>query len=295
MPPHSAPASVIDRVRLAAMDARWFQIFGQGTILLIGIGARGFDVSALQLFAVAATALGVQWVGSALNAIRFDWKSPLITTLSLALLLRANDLWPLMLAAAIGIGSKFAIRLNGKHLFNPANAGIVAVLLMTDAAWTSAGQWGSAPWFAAVIAALGALVTFRARRLDVPLVFLGSYAAILISRALWLGDPLEIPTLRLLSAELILFAFFMISDPKTTADDWRLRAGLSIATALLAYVLQFHFFIADGLFYAPFILTLVRALTGLADRGQRYEWGAEPARLSLRRPLRPKRRAAPAE
>ena len=94
-------------------DARYFQIFGQALILAIGLFAREFQISALQMAAVAATCLAAQWFGSFLNAIRFDWKSAAITALSLSLLLRSDHLWPLMAAAAIGIGSKFAIRRQG--------------------------------------------------------------------------------------------------------------------------------------------------------------------------------------
>ncbi|MEQ8937000.1 MAG: RnfABCDGE type electron transport complex subunit D, partial [Amphiplicatus sp.] len=216
-----------------------------------------------------------------LNAMRFDWRSPLITTLSLSLLLRSDAVLPLMLAATIAIGSKFAIRLYGKHIFNPANAGIVAMLLFTDAAWTTTGQWGTALWFAIFIAIAGSFVTWRASRLDVPLIFLGAYAALVFGRAFYLGDPLSIPLLRLENGALILFAFFMISDPKTTPDGAIGRAAFATGAATLAFVLQFNFFIADGLFYALFVLTLIRPLLDWLNPASRYEWGTPPAPVRL--------------
>jgi len=278
-------------------DARWFQIGGQATILAVGFLARDFNVTAAQIAAALTTAMLVQWLGSKLHAGRFDWKSPLISTLSLALLLRSNDIWPFALAAAIAIGSKFAVRRDNVHIFNPANIGIVAALLLSNDVWTSVGQWGTAPWFALFIAALGALVCWRASRLDVPVLFLGVYAGLVLARALYLGDPLGIPALRLSSAELFLFAFFMISDPKTTPDDGRWRAVFIFASATLAYVMQFHFFIEDGLFFAPAILAAVRALTGLGFSGERYEWGRPPAIWRIRWPLKQptKPQIAPAE
>ncbi|MEQ1929559.1 MAG: RnfABCDGE type electron transport complex subunit D [Parvularculaceae bacterium] len=270
-------------------DARYFQMFGQALILAIGLFAREFQISALQMAAVAATCLAAQWFGSFLNAIRFDWKSAAITALSLSLLLRSDQLWPLMAAAAIGIGSKFAIRRQGGHIFNPANLGIVVMLLATDVVWTSTGEWGSALWYAALIAALGALSTWRARRLDVPLVFLGVYGGLLLVRALYLGDPLAIPALRLTNAALILFAFFMISDPKTTPEDPRRRALFVALAAALAYVMQFHFFNSDGIFIAPFIVALVALAIPQKNGADRFEWGAPP-RFWFRTPVR-----APAE
>lgn len=165
------------------------------------------------------------------------------------------------------------LRLNGKHLFNPANIGIVAVVLLTDAAWTTPGQWGTAVWFAALLAGVGLFVTYRAARFDVPLIFLSAYATLLFARALWLGDPLTIPMLRLENGSLVLFAFFMISDPKTTPDGAIARMAFAGLAAALAYVLTFHFFIADGLFFALAAACLTRPLLEVFDPAPRYRWG----------------------
>lgn len=216
-----------------------------------------------------------------LFAVRFEARSALITALSLTLLLRADSVWPLMMAAAIAIGSKFALRIRGKHIFNPANIGIVAAVLITNAAWTTPGQWGSAVWLAAIIAGAGAFVAYRAARIDVPPVFLGVYAALLFARALWLGDPLAIPILRLENGALILFAFFMISDPKTTPDGAPARAAFAAATALVAYVLQYHFYLSDGLFFALAGMCVIRPLLEFMNPAPAYEWGDAP------RPPRP--------
>lgn len=276
-------------------DARHFQIAGQALILAVGFLARDFNVTGAQIGAALATAMVVQWLGSTMHAVRFDWRSPLISTLSLALLLRSNDLWPFAFAAAVAIGSKFALRSGGAHVFNPANAGIVAALLFSDDVWTSVGEWGTAPWFALLIAALGAIVTWRASRLDTPIVFLGVYSALLFARAIYLGDPFSIPAMRLMSGELILFAFFMISDPRTTPDALPPRVVFIAATAALAYTLQFHFFIDDGLFFAPALIAAMRALTGLGGARQHYEWGRPPASWRVGAPDRPHARIAPAE
>lgn len=265
----------------ALKDARYFQSAGQISILAIGIVVLGFQITLPQIAAMLATCLAVQWLGSTLNAVRFDWRGAVITATSLSLLLRSDEIWPLIAAAAIGIGSKFALRLNGKHIFNPANAGIVAMILLTDAAWTRPGEWGSTLWFAGVIIALGSIVAWRANRFDVPLVFLGTYAALLLGRALYLGDPLSIPMLRLMNGELILFAFFMISDPKTTPDGPLWRALFTACAALLAYVLTFHFYNTDGLFYALAIVCLIRPLIEMVDIAPRYQWGAAPPRLPI--------------
>ncbi|HBS36787.1 MAG TPA: hypothetical protein DEA50_17170 [Parvularcula sp.] len=286
-----------DRVALTARlalpkDARWFQIGGQSAILLTGLALFDFRIDALQIVAALGASLLAQAAGTFLIAGRFDWKSALITGLSLCLLLRANEAWPFAAAAFIGTGSKFALRRGGRHVFNPANIGIVAMIAATGAAWTSTGEWGPSVSFALFIAALGALVCWRASRLDAALVYLGVYAALVFGRALYLGDPLAIPALRLAHGAPILFAFFMISDPKTTPDDPRERAVFVALAALIAYVMQFHFFISDGIFYAPFLLALVR-LVALRPSSRGYEWGAAPAPLRLA--FARARKIAPAE
>ena len=254
-------------------DPRIYQILTLSGLLAFGILARAFEINPLHALAIVFTACLTQSLGSVLIATKPDFKSALITSLSLTLLLRADSAWPLAAAAAIAIGSKFMLRLNGKHIFNPANIGIVTMVLFSGAAWTTPGQWGAVFWFAAVLAGAGMFVTYRAARIDVPLVFLGVYAALLIGRALFLGDPLSIPMLRLGNGALILFAFFMISDPKTTPDGVIARAVFAGSAAFIAYILTFHYFESDGIFYALAIMTAVRPVLEWLDPAPRYQWG----------------------
>ncbi|MEZ5895751.1 MAG: RnfABCDGE type electron transport complex subunit D [Parvularculaceae bacterium] len=261
----------------ALKDPRWFQIIALSALLAMGASMRAFEVSPADVLTLFTVSLALQWAMSMIFAIRFDPKSALITALSLSLLLRAEGVIPLAAAAGIAIGSKFMIRFRGKHIFNPANIGIVAVTLMTTDAWTTPGQWGTALWLAALIAGAGCFVCHRAARLDVPLIFLGAFAALLFARALWLGDPLMIPMLRLQNGALILFAFFMISDPKTTPDGFALRAVFAVAIAIIAYILTYQFFLPDAIFYALAIVCAVRPLIELFDEAKPYQWGDRPA------------------
>ncbi|MCB2098414.1 MAG: RnfABCDGE type electron transport complex subunit D [Parvularculaceae bacterium] len=246
------------------------------SLLAFGLAKRAFDISPADIAVIFSVALATQWAMSTVFAIRFEAKSALITSLSLTLLLRAGPLWPLAAAAFIAISSKFLLRARGKHVFNPANIGIVATTLMTSAAWTTPGQWGAAMWLAALIAGAGSFVTWRASRLDVPLVFLGVFALLLFARAIWLGDPFSIPMLRLQNGALVLFAFFMISDPKTTPDGLIPRIAFAAGAALLAYILIFQFHRSDGLFYALAIACLIRPAFEFFDTAKRYQWREPP-------------------
>src|SRR5206468_1506523 len=157
--------------------------------------------------------------------------SALISALSLCLLLRTGSLGLAMLTAAVAIASKFTLRVRDKHVFNPTNFALVAMMLATGSVWVSPGQWGSGLVFAFLLASAGGLVVNRAARADVTLAFLASWASLLVARSLWLGEPLAIPLHRLENGALVLFAFFMISDPRTTPDS---RAGRLLFAALAA-------------------------------------------------------------
>ena len=94
------------------------------------------------------TVLATQWAATALTGARTPFgssaRSALISGLSLCLLLRTNRADLAVLAAMVTIAGKFVIRVNGKHIFNPTNCAIVAMLLLTDRVWVSPGQWGAA-------------------------------------------------------------------------------------------------------------------------------------------------------
>ena len=191
------------RLRFLA-DARHFQIASLAILLAINFlyidfGAKP-PASALAIAAsLVMQAACAWWFGLK----QLDLRSPLITGLSLSLLLRADAASLHALAGVIAILSKFVIRRDDKHVFNPAGFAIVALLLLSpDHVWISPGQWGTSIWFASLVAFCAILVLHAARRADIAIFFLASHAGLLLARALWLGlsfDPRnDGPRLRLL-------------------------------------------------------------------------------------------------
>jgi len=148
--------------------------------------------------------------------------------------------------AAIAIGSKFLVRFRNKHVFNPANVALVVLMLASDQAWVSTGQWGSAAVGAFALVCLGFIVLTRAKRAETTLSFLAAYAALLVGRAVWLGDPLAIPLHQLQNGALLIFAFFMISDPMTTPNRASGRVLYGALIALVTVVIQFGFYEPNG-------------------------------------------------
>ena len=276
-------------------DARHGQIATLGTLLTYGMFRLGFDIGPPQVLVTLSSALAAQatfeWTtarraGTALTAGRLisGCKSALISALSLCLLLRTDWLALAALAAVVAVGSKFLIRVRDKHVFNPTNLAIVAMMLATDGVWVSGGQWGSQAALGFFLACAGLMVVTRAARADVTIAFMAAWAGLLVARSISLNEPMTIPLHRLEGGAFLLFSFFMISDPKTTPDS---RAGRVIFAALVAlgaaYV-QFKLFRTNGFVWA---LACASPLVPLIDwlmPGQRYDWHISlPRRTSMTR------------
>ncbi len=169
--------------------------------------------------------------------------------------------------------------MNRKHIFNPTNGAIVLMMLATPAAWLSPGQWGSVAFFAFLMACLGGLVAYRALRSDVALAFIVVYAALMFGRSYYLGEPMTIPMRRLESGGLLLFTFFMISDPRTTPDHPVARVFFGALVAFVAWYIQFRLFRTNGVIWS---LAMCSPLVPVLDR------------LSARPPVLVDRRRRPA-
>ena len=262
-------------------DARYFQVAVLTSLLTVGIGVLDFGIRWQNALTIMLTAQLVQYIGTRLAGLpRFDPLSALITSLSLTLLLRTEFAGLAAAAAVIAIGSKFLIRFRNKHVFNPANVALVTMMLVSDHAWVSSGQWGSAAIGAFGLACLGFLVLTRAKRAETTIAFLCIYGFLLFGRALWLGDPLSIPAHQLQSGALLIFAFFMISDPKTTPDAPFGRVLFALFVAAIAFTIQFIFYQPNGPILALILCAPLVPLIDAVLHGSQYRWDKPDARPS---------------
>jgi Na+-transporting NADH:ubiquinone oxidoreductase subunit NqrB len=258
-------------------DPRYYQIAALAGLLLYGLVRLDFDISWQRVLLLLGCALGAQLACTRIWKLpRFDPRSAAISGLSLCLLLRSNSALPAAAAALVAVASKFLIRFNGKHIFNPTNFGLTAAMLATGRVWVSPGQWGSFAFFAFLIACLGGIVVNRAARSDVTLAFLGFYLTLVFGRSLWLGEPFAIPLHRLENGALLLFAFFMISDPKTTPDSRAGRILFALLVALGAAYVQFRLFGTNGLLWSLALCSMLVPAIDLLLPGTRYAWNVAP-------------------
>lgn len=254
-------------------DPRLYQIAVLTALLVYAVFWLAVDIRPLHVGAVIGSGLLAQWVaGKWVGLAHFDYRSALITTLSLALLLRSTGLPWLVGASVIAIAGKFIVRWNGRHVYNPSLFGIVVTLLLTDRAWVSAGQWGQAAWFAALVAMVGLPVVHRVVSGAIALVFLSSYGALLFVRACYLNDPMAIPLHQLENGALLIFAFFMISDPKTCPDGRGGKIVYAAMVAAAAFYIQFGLYENNGPLWALFLLSPFVPFINRWFPGAPFDW-----------------------
>ncbi|WP_421655900.1 RnfABCDGE type electron transport complex subunit D [Leptothermofonsia sp. ETS-13] len=285
-------------------DARFYQILFLGLFLMLGIGTRDWTLHLQMVGVMIATCLLTQWgmgwgIGcrswrgwgqamgdrpqtterlgfSALPALTTSLPSALITSLGLSLLLRADHYSTVILAGMLAILSKFLLRVRGKHLFNPANFGIIAALVLTPDAWVSPGQWGEEGWYVLLFLGTGGVVLQKVGRWDTTVAFLGTYAGLEAIRNFWLGWTWDVWAHRLMSGSLLLFALFMITDPRTIPNARVGRLIWAVAIALLTFILRNVFFISTGIFWSLFALAPLTPLLDFIFPADRFSWSSFP-------------------
>ena len=229
-----------------APDPRFFQVFFQAIFLSYGIfflhWSADWNHYAISIFGC----LFFQYTADSIKAKRFlrpgefnRWAfSVLISAMSLCLLLKVNHWYISLLAAFITVTSKYIFRFNHKHIFNPSAIGIVAVIYLTNDAWLSPGQWGSNTVILFGAITLGTIVVTRVQKLDVSLAFVFTFVGLLYWRQVYvLGWPMDHFMHSVSTGSLLLFTFFMISDPKTSPNHPVARILWAITIAAVAFYL----------------------------------------------------------
>ena len=259
-------------------DGRHFQIIAQISFLCYGVLLLGWDAdwqNYLAIFSgvIVAQGLAIRFAGFPMDSL----KSALITGLGLSLLMKANDPWLFLFAALLAIGMKFLTKVNGKHLWNPANFGIVAAAFLSGDAWISPGQWGSSALIIFIVGTAGLAVLSNIKRLETGLAFLITFAALeYIRTVLYLGWEHDVFLLKLTNGSLWLFSFFMITDPMTTPNHRKLRIGWAMIVGAISFYLANFYFVNGAPFWTLFFLTpFTPLLDALTPRIASFIWKNE--------------------
>ncbi|MEN9502801.1 MAG: hypothetical protein RI964_2086 [Pseudomonadota bacterium] len=253
-------------------DPRHYQLMVQASLLTWGISVLAFPITLWQVGGVLVAALATQWLCCRALQLPVVWLSTLNTSMSVLLLLHAQSVAWLAAAAALSIASKFVLRLGNRHIFNPSNFGIVVTLLMTSEVWAAPGQWGHGLWLFLLLAGSGLAVWVGWRTLLTTLSFIVAYISLVFLKAWWLGDPWAIPLHQLQNGSLLLFSFFMLSDPKTTPAHPIGKMIFGVSVAMLAAWLQFRAYLPNAFLYALLILSPVVFVLNRWLNYPSFEW-----------------------
>ncbi len=214
--------------------------------LVLGLTVLGFNRSPMQ--AVTTTVLCCSLDFLLTRIFNGKWVFPLsalITSFSLSFLLNySHSSWMILLPILLAIGSKYVLRLNGKHFFNPALFGVAGSLLLSKELITAAPayQWNGIGAMSAFIVMLGLMFVIpKVNRHWLIIAFLTTFTLQTALRAFIMRHHLPFETLffgTLSSPSFFIFTFFMITDPATSPAKKKDQIIVGIAIALVDLILH---------------------------------------------------------
>jgi enediyne biosynthesis protein E5 len=275
----SKPRDPRTGLRMSATLATVFTILGHTVF--------GFEQSLAQVFVALATgyvcALLFEWVdaraygrvpgfsGGGIRKIVDFLLSAHMTSSTLSFLLYANQrLWIMALTVALAIGSKYVLRIRQndrlRHFMNPSNFALAVVLATYQ--WTGILPWGftvdiggAFKWLVPlIIVGLGTRLNLLfTGRLPIIASWLVTFILLGAGRAWLHGTPVVAELVPLSGVAMILFTFYMITDPQTTPSRpiSQILFGSGIA---LAYSVLLILHVQYTMFYS---VTVVAATRGL--------------------------------
>ena len=218
-------------------------------ILLVGHISFGMLESYQKTMLAIATAIGAELaLGRTFTGKWPHLASAYISGISVGILVRSPAFWPYVLCALISITSKYVLRYKGRHLWNPSNFGISALLFLAGDTVTSLSiQWGNYVLPMVVIWALGSTIIWRLRRFHITLTYVASFLSFALLRAWMTGNPWQAEIAPITGPEYQLFIFFMITDPRTTVKSFKGQCIVAFSVALVEMILRLN-----QIVYAPF-------------------------------------------
>ena len=232
------------------------------TIHVLGQVGLRFHVSVPQILAAIVTCAVIEVALTFRSSRTLVWPaSAMLTGSGVALILRvpgthSSDPWSTHAwylfagVAAFSLLTKYVIRYRGSHLFNPSNIGLVVAFIVLgsgrveplDFWWAPLNGWMIAAY--TVILVGGLVITARLRLLAAAVTFWITLAAgvgLLAARghcmtARWAFAPVcgfDFWRVVVISPEVLIFLFFMITDPRTVPAG---RVGRVVFGFLVAVV-----------------------------------------------------------
>jgi Na+-translocating ferredoxin:NAD+ oxidoreductase RnfD subunit len=150
--------------------------------------------------------------------------------------------------------SKYVLRVKGRHLWNPSNFGICALLFLAPETVAALSvQWGNFKWPLIVIWTLGSIIIWRAKRIHISATYVASFFAFAFLRSYITGDSWWAEVAPITGPMYQLFVFFMVTDPKTTVKSKKWQCIVVFFVAFVEMLLRLNHVVHAPL-YALFLV-----------------------------------------
>lgn len=251
----AAAARPVRRGGRLSFDNRFLAPLLITCILLGGQLSFGILESYPKTLLAILTAIGMELVLARLFTGKWPHlASAYISGISVGILVRSPALWPYMLCSMISITSKYVLRVRERHIWNPSNFGICAMLVLAPmAVATLSVQWGNSLWPMIVIWALGSVIIWRLKRFHITVTYVVSFILFAFVRSLITGQTFQAEVAPITGPMYQLFVFFMITDPKTTVGSKAAQCCVAFAVALVETILRLMQ-IVHAPYYALFLV-----------------------------------------
>jgi Na+-translocating ferredoxin:NAD+ oxidoreductase RnfD subunit len=167
--------------------------------------------------------------------------SAYVSGISVGILVRSPAFWPYALGSLLSITSKYVLRVEGRHLWNPSNFGICVLLLLAqDVVASLSVQWGNDLLPMIIVWVLGSFIIWQVRRFHICATYVMSFVVLAYLRSWLTGHPFLAEVAPITGPMYQLFIFFMITDPKTTVQTTWGQCIVAFLVAAVETVLRLH-------------------------------------------------------
>lgn len=266
-PGTGAAASAGPRFRL---DKRYFAPLLITVVLVVGQVTFGFLESWSRTALAILSAIAIELVLGRLFAGKWPHlASAYISGISIGMLVRSPAFWPYALCSAISITSKYVLRVDRRHIWNPSNFGIVALLVLAaDRVAPLSVQWGNTFLPMIVVWCFGSVIIYSLGRLHITASYVAAFLVFSVVRASVTGHPWISEVAPLTGPMYQLFIFFMVTDPKTTVRPFWAQCLVAVLVAAVEAVFRLMQWV-HAPYYALFLVGPIANLIEIASDRRR--------------------------
>ena len=238
------------------------------TLQVLGQTVLNFRLSVAQILICLATGALIEFVYGFFKDKVVMWPaSGLLTGNSTAFILRVpgtfhgdwwstHGVWIFVGVVALSMASKYLIRWRGRHIFNPSNLGLVVAFVALgpqytepqDLWWIPMGPWMIVTY--AILVGGGLYIAWELKLLGLELGYMAAFAVFCLLAFLpvpdhcmiasWYASPIcggQLVQILVTSPEVLIFALFMVPDPRTVPDGQVGRFVFGVIVAFLSVLL----------------------------------------------------------